>query len=1055
MKRSKLIIGALGVVSVAISVWIGSTFNQEDVAAKYVATRGSLDIDLSAKEYQDWVKTKMIDVETNDVITPERLQEILAGHKMQPKALTVDWREHGPDNIAGRTRALHVDYTNQIRIWSGGVTGGLYKSENRANLWSRVDNFPGNQFISSIAQDGDGNVYVATGSVDEGSNWTGNGLYVTTDAAESWTLVPGTGNFSRINKVVGTRLTKDIFFTTNQGLRKYNHTTGQLEQVPGYGSNTARSLEISKDGSVLVCSDAGHRTFVSTDGGVTWDNKSGGQSGQIATSSIARIEYAISSKKDDGKHSIYASTANSSFQGGSNNQGQWISLDNGDTWHRHTPATEASIGNGVIDFRGQGTWNNVCSFDPTDPTRVIVGGIDLHEWKQVINNPPSGGWNQISIWNTSPTHPTLGKFYVHADNHALTWDDDNRLFVGNDGGVQISLDLGNTFYPANRGYNITQFFKIAYDRDGSVLGGTQDNGSLYNNHKNTTYQEFRQIFGGDGFSAVISFFNPKILITSSQFNRLGRSADAGNSMNIYLPDWPSNTYGPTGEPGGAHPFHTMIFLEEYYDTNSEDSVTFIPQKSFNSGDVLEVPSLTTGVTIDYVTPVNLYFSDTVIYNPALTETQYVVRDSITDVTYDLGLFAFTPFPSASQQYPPVIGDSLSVVGPTGVPVTVVVAEVNAYDFYVGENPETGKRINMVRDTILLDIPWDTIRVQDPYQSWFFVSTSRNGGELWGTRDALRLAYGEPKWALIARDLGGSAVDVEFSADLNHVFVCGGPFIGSTDLSINGPIHRIDGLASVYSSDPDFINKVDVTKVSHTTSKTRIGGNSNFHGIGIDPNNPDVLVATSGFNGNVFRTNNATAPVPTFTNVGSQGGLAFYDVIVDKDDNDILFAATNVGVSVSENGGATWSDVTHPSFSGVPCYHIMQSWRTWEEGNKRSGEIYVGTHGRGIWSTEAVLSVANNHNDNNPGSFTKKENNIKVYPNPSAGNSTLEVKLHDAGDASIMFFNLAGTLVKTVDVSGLTKGKNEVKFDATELPEGTYLIKVSSNRQVETTKFIKY
>src|SRR5690554_8041116 len=85
----------------------------------------------------------------------------------QTKAITVEWSEHGPDNIGGRTRAIHVDHTDENIIWAGAVSGGLYKSTNKANNWSRVESFPGGQFISSIAQDAGGNIYVATGSVDE------------------------------------------------------------------------------------------------------------------------------------------------------------------------------------------------------------------------------------------------------------------------------------------------------------------------------------------------------------------------------------------------------------------------------------------------------------------------------------------------------------------------------------------------------------------------------------------------------------------------------------------------------------------------------------------------------------------------------------------------------------------------------------------------------------------------------------------------------------------------------------------------------------------------
>ena len=62
---------------------------------------------------------------------------------------------------------------------------------------------------------------------------------------------------------------------------------------------------------------------------------------------------------------------------------------------------------------------------------------------------------------------------------------------------------------ANRGYNVTQFYGIAFDRDGAVMGGTQDNGTLYNNHTLSTYKEFRQVGGGDGFECEISYFNQR------------------------------------------------------------------------------------------------------------------------------------------------------------------------------------------------------------------------------------------------------------------------------------------------------------------------------------------------------------------------------------------------------------------------------------------------------------------------------------------------------------------------------------------------------------------
>ena len=68
----------------------------------------------------------------------------------------------------------------------------------------------------------------------------------------------------------------------------------------------------------------------------------------------------------------------------------------------------------------------------------------------------------------------------------MEWTSTDRLYVGNDVCIGITNDYGMTWYPANRGYNVTQFYGIAFDKDGAVMGGTQDNGTLYNDHSLST-----------------------------------------------------------------------------------------------------------------------------------------------------------------------------------------------------------------------------------------------------------------------------------------------------------------------------------------------------------------------------------------------------------------------------------------------------------------------------------------------------------------------------------------------------------------------------------------
>jgi hypothetical protein len=1026
MKRNRLFVFSLGIAAIAASMFVVNDFN-EDVKSKYSQERESLAAQQDANGFREWLKGTMIDVETGEVITQSRLQEVMKNVRSmsQSKAITVDWAEQGPDNIGGRTRAILVDHTDENRIWAGGVSGGLYVSETRANLWKRVENFPGGQFISSIAQDAGGNIYVATGSNDEA--WSGEGMYVTPDFGDTWTVVPTTQSENRISRVAATQASSVVYFTTPSGLKKYTYG-GTVETVTSYGGSGSATLSYSSDGVVLVVGATNNRTWVSLDWGQTFTDRSGSNPGEISNGGFTRIEYAVSSLKSNGTYSIYAATSSA------NNQGQWISLDNGATWHKHTPATSANDPSGVIDYRNQGTYNTVASFDPTDAERVIVGGIDLHEWKQTINNPPSGGWNKISLWFTDVT----SQLYVHADNHELKWDSDNTLYIGNDGGIGVSTDLANTFYHANRGYNVTQFYAIAYDRNGSVIGGTQDNGALYNDHTNSTYQEFRRATGGDGFTCEISFFNPDVIFTSSQYNTIRRSGDGAETFNNFIPP----TFSGTGDAGSNHPFHTQFHLGEYYDENSEDSVIFVPLAEYEIGDTVKVPSLASGDTIEYITPTNLYYDDTLYYNPGLTQTEYIVTDDVTGLEYDLGILNFTYSQTATQVYPPVNGDTIYVDLPSGSIDTVVVGSSDPYDYYVASNTSTGETVDLIRDTVILGVAWDTITVQDPFQSWFVVSTSSNGGELWGTRDAARLSVNNPRWVRLAESLGSSQVDVAFSRDLNHMYVAAG-----------AAIYRIDSLGSAYTSSPDFLEKVDLNTTSSVpptlVSKTTVRTGA-YIGVGVNPNNANDLVATQSFNGSVFRSSNATVASPTMTIVGSQGGVAFYDIIIDRDDSDVLFASTFTGVSLSEDGGSTWTEISDPQFFGTPSYEIRQSWRTWEEGNKRPGEIYLGTFGRGIWSSSSILNVS----EEDP-IVTEKEPDfgLEVFPNPSKYNSTIIVDLKESNKLDIQFYNISGRMVKRIEKTNAFVGRNEIVFSASDLPQGTYIIRVQSGKQIETTKYI--
>lgn len=977
MTKNRLLVGALLLTGIAAVV--GITTIGVDLKSNYQEKKLSILEEQKAEDAMKWMRARYVDVNTGEPVSSELLMSLHKQVLKLPKTKSISFMAQGPDNIGGRTRAIQIDRTWKDRIWAGGVSGGLFVSYNGANTWGSVTSYidaGASPFISSMTQTIDGTIYVATGSNAE--SWSGNGVWYSTDFGDSWEKVPGSASCT---EVVSSDVDNYAWMATQSGLKKWKLGDASMTSVT-VASGGCFALDLSKDGSVVVAAYGANRTYVSTDGGATFSDKSGTATNNLVPTGASRIEYAISATKNSSNnYSLYATRTNSNLLS------MHVSHDNGQTWTQFVGASGPP--NEFDIYRDQGTYNSILSVNPTNPEELLIGGIDVWKWNQTVNNPPSGGFEKITQWFVAPSSP----IYAHADNHEMKWDVNNRLYIGNDGGIGITNDFGQNWYPANRGYNVTQFYGISFDRDGSVIGGTQDNGTLYNDHKNSTYTEFVQVNGGDGFNCEISFFNPKVMFSSVYNNSISRSGDKGVTFNSFVPTLP-NTYDAPGTSGNFHPFHTAIFLAEYYDTNSKDSVTFIPTKNYAAGASIKVPSFASGDTITYITNSNLYFDDTLYYNPALTS--------------------------------------------------------NGVNF--GQNTATGEIVSMGTDTVKYNVAWDTVKVQDPYQSWFLVYVNANGGELWGTRNALRFSVTNPLWVCVARGFGGGLfndVDVAFSKDLNNLYISSG----------NG-IWRVDGLGSVYTSDPDFISKVAYVgsgatgTVPTATTATRILTGS-YEGIALNPNNANDLVVFAGFSGTNRRTNNATAATPTFTNLTSitSPNVACYDGIIDRLNPDVIVVGTSSGVFVTENGGLSWENASE-GFLGTPVYMVRQNWRTFEEGNGRPGEIYIGTFGRGIWSSTAYLSVGNNGGNGSKVTAETFKTKLKAFPNPSNGNTNLSFELLKGGDAVVSVYSITGSLVKTIKVEDLTNGTNSVSLDSDDLPKGTYIVKLVSGKQSDTVKFIK-
>ncbi|WP_167342733.1 WD40/YVTN/BNR-like repeat-containing protein [Nonlabens sp. SY33080] len=184
--------------------------------------------------------------------------------------------------------------------------------------------------------------------------------------------------------------------------------------------------------------------------------------------------------------------------------------DAGKTWYK--------THEGQIDdvFYSYGYYFAQVRVNPRDINEVYIMGVPI-----ITSNDGGKTFKNISREN------------VHADHHAL-WVNPNKqghLINGNDGGVNISYDNGETWIKNNTP-SVGQFYAINYDLEEPyhVYGGLQDNGVWVGSHtarENRAWHQSGQypwesIMGGDGMQIQIDNRNSNIVYTGFQFGNYFR-----------------------------------------------------------------------------------------------------------------------------------------------------------------------------------------------------------------------------------------------------------------------------------------------------------------------------------------------------------------------------------------------------------------------------------------------------------------------------------------------------------------------------------------------------
>lgn len=431
------------------------------------------------------------------------------------RSSTSSWESLGPSSNTsgyagtGRINSVGFHPTDMNTVYVGSAGGGIWKTTNGGDSWTPISDFIGSIGVSAIIVDPNSpqTVYIATGDGDASDNYS-IGVLKSTDGGTTWNTTGLNWSTSSTRLIramvmhpndVNTLILASndgIYRTTNAGTSWTKEQSGNFYDVelkPQATSNT-----------FYACTKT--QIYRSTNSGDSW-------SLEHTLSGTNRIALATS---EDNANYVYALASKSS---GSGFHGVYRSTDSGQSYS--TQSTSPNLlgwqSNGS-DSNGQGWYDLVIAVDPDNANSVHVAGVN--HWRSTDGG---ANWSIKSTWNGAG-----GVQEVHADKHALEWQDNNTLWEGNDGGIYRTTNNGDNWTDRTSNLVISQLYKIGVSElDNKVIGGLQDNGTkLRNNSGNWTDE-----IGGDGMDCAINPENANVLYGSLYYGDIRRSTNGGSSWS--------------------------------------------------------------------------------------------------------------------------------------------------------------------------------------------------------------------------------------------------------------------------------------------------------------------------------------------------------------------------------------------------------------------------------------------------------------------------------------------------------------------------------------------
>lgn len=431
-------------------------------------------------------------------------------------------RNIGPAGMSGRITAIDVNLTNQDIMYAGAASGGVWKSINGGIGWEPIFDDQATQSIGAIDinQQNPSEIWVGTGEGNpRNSHNSGAGIFKSIDGGKTW-VRKGLEDTKLIHRVIvkaddgntifvgamgsawGDSQHRGVFKSTDGGnswkkVLYVNERTGIADLIADPNNPNklfAAMWDFRRTPWDMVSGGPGSGLYVSLDAGETWKKQS--DEDGLPKGDLGRIGIAMSAANSNVVYALIEAKENALYK----------SVDGGESWSEHS--THPNIGNRPFYYYE-------LHADPTNENIVY----SLYSY---VSKSTDGGktFKVIADYGNA----------VHPDHHAfwISPDDSNFVLDGNDGGMNISRDGGETWRFVEN-LPVGQFYHVDVDDDFpyNVYGGMQDNGSWAGpgfvlksgGIRNSDWQE---VMFGDGFDVSPLPSDNRYGYAMSQGGNLGR-----------------------------------------------------------------------------------------------------------------------------------------------------------------------------------------------------------------------------------------------------------------------------------------------------------------------------------------------------------------------------------------------------------------------------------------------------------------------------------------------------------------------------------------------------